>query len=150
MNTTNAANKLTTLTTTNADHAVVAHLTTQQNIILNATLHCMEHLSGDTANSERMISWLASCGISATTYHEGSRINIPFALSYVGDDGIKEVLNVRLGRRYTTGRWFVYATCISELGLPITTCKAEETAHRTDILTPITPITPFTNQWLDS
>jgi hypothetical protein len=106
MNTTNTLSKLTTLeTTTTTEGAIVASLTTQQNIILNATLHCINSISGDMATSERMISWLRSCGIHAATYHEGCRINIPLGLGYVDVNNVQDVMSIRIGKRYTTGKW---------------------------------------------
>tara|TARA_R110000737_G_scaffold120149_1_gene152433 strand:+ start:251 stop:643 length:393 start_codon:yes stop_codon:yes gene_type:complete len=115
----NSISKLTTLTTAiTSEWSVVALLTLDQNITLNAVLHCIDGLSGDMANSERMISWLGSCKIQGVEgKNQSISINVPFGL----DKHTNEVSHIRLGKKTNGGRWFIYTTCIGALGLPVTT-----------------------------
>jgi hypothetical protein len=131
----NASTKLGTLTTiTNDDWVLKAQMTTEQNIILNATLMCIDSISGDMANSQRIISWLASCGIEAINHPSDptalkNKINIPFAWGAIADNGWQDMVYIRLGKR-SNGKWFIYATCIGELGLPVNVTKQAQ--ERTD------------------
>ncbi len=91
----------------------------RQSIILNAVVHCMRSVFGPYANSERMITWLKSCSIEASVYHvTNNRIKIAYATNSNGD-----VLYIRLGQRHLDKKWFIYATCINELNLPINRTK---------------------------
>jgi hypothetical protein len=131
----NTINNLETLTTTvTSEWAFKAHLTTEQNIILNATLHCIGSISGEMATSERMISWLASCGIEGIIIGKANSIgiNIPFAWTLVDSEGIQDLINIRLGHRTVSGRWFIYATCIGQLGLPVSMGKHIQVRIDTD------------------
>jgi hypothetical protein len=145
----NTPTKLTTLTTiTNDDWILKAQMTTEQNIILNATLMCIGSISGDMANSERIVRWLASCGIEGTICDKHSnRVNIPFAFKLADDESDQSIINIRLGKRTVGGRWFIYATCIGELGLPVNVTKQAQ--KRTDIQD-IQDSEIFTKEWLDS
>jgi|TARA_R110000744_G_scaffold138819_1_gene249722 hypothetical protein len=133
----NDVSKLTTLTTViTSEWSIEANLTLDQNIVLNAVLHCIGGLSGEMTNAARMINWLASYNIQGV---EGdtltTSINVPLGL----DKHTNEVLHIRLGRKTNGGRWFIYTTCIGALGLPVTVGNKIQT--RNDI---------FSIEWLDS
>jgi hypothetical protein len=94
-------------------------MTSDHNIILNAVVHCMRSVYGPYANSERLISWLKSCSIEASVYDVNkNRIQIAYAIDSNGD-----VLYIRLGQRHLDKKWFIYATCIEALNLPINRTK---------------------------
>ena len=119
MNYINSQDKLSTLDTfTTSDWSVRLELTTQQNIILNATLNCIEALTGEMANTARMINRLASLDlVSVEASKQCESINVMFGLDkYSG-----KVSYIRLGRKEVSGRWFIYTTCIFALGLPVST-----------------------------
>jgi hypothetical protein len=119
----NDTSKLSNLVTTVLDEnsfTLKAVLTTEQDITLNAVLHCTANISGDMATSERMISWLRSVSLHSYIHTDKSnRIMVPFAFLPDLDAGAnKAVLNIRLCKS-TSGRWFILSTCIAELGLPV-------------------------------
>jgi hypothetical protein len=110
---------LDTTVVANADGLLTlkVNMTTEQNIILNMVISCISTLHGEMANSKRMVNRLGSLSVLALDYADNNRINIPFAYT-VDADEIKQPECIRLGRR-SNGKWFIFATCIAELGLPV-------------------------------
>ena len=72
------------------------------------------------ANSERMINWLGSCKIQGIEGNKrNTTVNVPFGI----DKHSGDVSHIRLSKKETSGRWFIYTTCIGALGLPVTVGK---------------------------